>query len=285
MKPDDFRMIIGAPDILYHYTDSNALIRIVESRSVWATKIHYLNDSTEFDHAISIAKAIAWQRLQAAHNEREREIFTLLQQRMEQVSRINVFVSSFSEVSDSLTQWRGYCQDGAGYSLGFDGPLLTERASGQGFSIKPCVYEYDLQMRALGLLLDDALNSILSAPVPAPATEHPYAAEVGRFLEHFVQLAPTLKDPSFRDEREWRLVSGPIPTTDPRWNVRPGRSMLIPYVSILLSADSSSLPIKEVVVGPTPHMDLAMNALSSYLSSRRLSQWSVKRSQVPYRAW
>ena len=35
---------------LWHYTDGNALLNIVEQGKLWATQIHYLNDFEELLH-------------------------------------------------------------------------------------------------------------------------------------------------------------------------------------------------------------------------------------------
>jgi len=37
----------SVPELLYHYTDSAGLQGILESRTLWATDIRYLNDETE----------------------------------------------------------------------------------------------------------------------------------------------------------------------------------------------------------------------------------------------
>jgi hypothetical protein len=43
-------------DLLYHYTTQEGLLGILESKSLRATWIHYLNDSREFWHAFEVAK-------------------------------------------------------------------------------------------------------------------------------------------------------------------------------------------------------------------------------------
>ena len=40
---------------LYHYTNPVGAHGIIEEKSLWATNIHYLNDSKEFGHAREIA--------------------------------------------------------------------------------------------------------------------------------------------------------------------------------------------------------------------------------------
>jgi hypothetical protein len=37
-----------------------------------------------------------------------------------------VYIASFSEHKDVLSQWRGYCGKGNGYSIGFMPPVLTD---------------------------------------------------------------------------------------------------------------------------------------------------------------
>jgi hypothetical protein len=55
-------MSAAAPAVLYHYTDQAGLIGITTTDTelgtaqLWATKIQYMNDATEFGLAISIAR-------------------------------------------------------------------------------------------------------------------------------------------------------------------------------------------------------------------------------------
>jgi hypothetical protein len=44
------------PPDLYHYTDQNGLLGIMDSGNLWATKVQYLNDSKEFNLAVDMAK-------------------------------------------------------------------------------------------------------------------------------------------------------------------------------------------------------------------------------------
>jgi hypothetical protein len=36
------------PPILYHYTSQDGLLGILDSKSIWASKVQYLNDEQEF---------------------------------------------------------------------------------------------------------------------------------------------------------------------------------------------------------------------------------------------
>lgn len=39
---------VSPPPILHHYTTQEGLLGIVESKSIWATNIYYLNDAAEY---------------------------------------------------------------------------------------------------------------------------------------------------------------------------------------------------------------------------------------------
>jgi hypothetical protein len=42
--------------IVYHYTDIDALLKIVEGRTIWATCINYLNDTSERTHYLRLVR-------------------------------------------------------------------------------------------------------------------------------------------------------------------------------------------------------------------------------------
>ena len=73
------------------------------------------------------------------------------------------------------------------------------------------------------------------------------------FASRVVSMAPTLKHPSFVEEDEWRLISGPIPRKHPQLKFRAGKSMLPPYFELNPADTSEAVPVARLVIGPTPH--------------------------------
>ena len=92
------------------------------------------------------------------------------------------------------------------------------------------------------------------------------------------------KDPAFNEEAEWRVVSPTVSDyvhTDISYRV--GRSTLVPYKLFRLARSGSpQVQLERVFVGPTPSVNLSMNALSQLLSRNGLFPEIVD-SQVPYR--
>ncbi len=123
----------------------------------------------------------------------------------------------------------------------------------------------------------------------------PIGGAIRVWSARFALLAPTIKHGAFKDEQEWRLISNLVSPEDSRWRVRAGRSMLIPYISITLAPVGAYLPIQDVVVGPTPHMDLAIRAVGILLELKlepvalqvpmTRQPARIRNSRIPYRNW
>src|SRR5260370_18924451 len=93
------------PTMLYHYTSGAGLIGILQTRSIWATSIRFLNDSSEYNFALSLAGAVVEERRVKARNRFELGIYTVLEQRLTSVADAEVYVISFTENGDQLSQW------------------------------------------------------------------------------------------------------------------------------------------------------------------------------------
>lgn len=61
--------------------------------------------------------------------------------------------------------------------------------------------------------------------------------------------------------------------------------MILPHFQFRLTRGDSALGICEVVVGPTPHQELAVNAVFGVLGKYRQDDWNVRFTRAPYRSW
>jgi len=240
-----------------------------------------MNDSKEFVHAIELADRSIRTRKAAQSNERFSALCDALIEHLERISGMAFYVACFSEVEDSLSQWRGYCPSGFGYSIGFDGDKLREIATPQGFSLQQCIYSRRDQDQAATQWVDKTLASLTNS---CPSTEEPRLfceKAVGVFLDDLIKFAPYMKDNAFLDEREWRLVAL-ISDNDPRVQLRPGKSMLVPYAPIDLKLSLDSALLWNILIGPTPHIELAMSS-AAHLFQKIRPVNGIGRSMVPYR--
>lgn len=284
------------PTLLYHYTDVQGFKGIVDSRELWATHIQYLNDTEEYLYAVGVARRVLGEQAPTAADPQEGMVLSRLGTELSLGRVVYVGVASFSEVADGLGQWRSYCPNGAGYSLGFLREDLIHLGRQQGFYLTRCLYGDVSQTQAIAQALEEVRRS---APWAKALEDHDpddaYQAAAVVWLDRFARLAPTIKHQAFDGEQEWRLISVPTPFSDGRWREHPGRSLLIPYVLITLAPPGGSVPIAELVAGPTPHRDLALRAAGVLLGPQRepepfyspVPQRSTqfRISRVPYRPW
>ena len=124
------------PKILYHYTTADGLLGILNSKSIWATHVSYVNDRQEFVYLLDILRAVMrdeeypelvkfYEIVEAVHND---------------LIKANFTVTSFSEAPDLLSQWRAYSSSSLGYCIGFNTESMMQRQK-----FYQCVYDTKLQ--------------------------------------------------------------------------------------------------------------------------------------------
>lgn len=272
---------------LYHYTDQNGFMGIISNRTLWATKIQYLNDSNEYYLATKIASKIIGERL---ISEKDPDIIFIYEEylnRTQLISNMNLCVCSLTEQGDLLSQWRGYSKKMGGYSIGFDFEGIKSIANTNGFELVKCIYDESIQYEKVELIINNSLDLFgehVKNALNSKSSDY--------FEEQLVKLAPALKDRSFSEEAEWRLVST---VNTMSLSFRAGNSMIIPYKSLSLGGKHELKSIlKEVIVGHTPNIELAKQATQFFLVNALLSDndfpihhypFNVSGSSVPYRNW
>lgn len=280
-----------APDVLYHYTTAAGLQGILDSGSMWATELRFLNDERELQFGIDIL--VSELRRQVAVRDSRPSLLKIID--VLSVHRLlrHYFVTCFCEQGDLLSQWRGYASPG-GYALGLSVQDCKFPEWAVGFF--PVVYDVSAAqaevrewvgataerfLRVFDERLDSALREDSAAPALAPLLE-----EFGRDkLDEMEAISATLKHPSFSEEREWRILteSHPQATADREVRFRAGVLGPTPYVSIPLARDGQALPIREIVIGPGPNAKARSEAVRMLLWKHRLLDVSVISSSIPYR--
>jgi hypothetical protein len=279
---------------LYHYTGQDGLLGIIKERAIWASHHQCLNDTQEFLHAKSLIRSeVDKHRTDADGN--TIKLLDEMQATLEGPKgneEVNLYVASFSEDGDSLSQWRAYGGQTAGFALGFNGTEI-KRILHPRFNIVRCIYEPEEQRKIAAAIVAEVLGKIHPKELVGLANQKMEAALNLRLMIH--KFALMFKDKKFEGEKEWRFVSkGPLMEGLPyhsnkesqvQFGVRAGKSMLIPYWQIRLFESKRPFPLQEVVVGPNPNMEQSHRSLQSFLYSQELRDICVRDSEVPYRNW
>ncbi|MBE4467627.1 DUF2971 domain-containing protein [Vibrio parahaemolyticus] len=279
---------------LYHYTDQNGFMGIFSNQELWATKIQYLNDEMEYNLALDLAERYLNELLDTAFSEKNTGRQTKLKYYLSivpYIKNINTCVCSLTENGDLLSQWRGYSKTLGGYSVGFNEFALRPFIELQGFQLEKCIYTQDEQFKRVKNVIDSTLNEFSSEPDPGHK-DSLYYESGDEFLGRLAKIAPLLKDSSFAEECEWRII---LTATFENLNFRSGASMLTPYFKVSLDSSKKNdfhRLIDEVIVGHTPHPELAISATEAFLlklfppfSDDYNCRVKVRKSEIPYRNW
>lgn len=266
------------PDSIFHYTTQRGILGIIDKREMWATQVHFLNDKNEVNLTFKLLERELKKQISKAHSSQVRKLLSVIKRHLPRIDQGHICISSFCEVGDLLSQWRGYGNQGKGYAIGFDRNELTKTAKKQHFVLWPCVYNQALQLELVSYLIDTWCQDFCK-----PEISH---EKMVRMIDTSVcQLAPIIKDVSFSEEKEWRLVSSMISSNTPGFAFREGEYSLIPYYKFSIIGEAGRHSINNIVVGPSPHMELAQNSLTTFLHSQKLTSVEVKTSKIPFRNW
>lgn len=234
--------------IVYHYTNALGLIGILEHGEIFATDHRFLNDKSELTHGLGAATDLCRRLSQRTNDRRLARFLDEIVHCLGIQSEVRSFVASFSERPDDLSQWRGYAQDGEGFTIGLDATSLLAKSNQHRFGFAKVNYskaEFDTQISTL-------VKHFYSA-LPDSSEAEREVVESADWCDVAVEtLCPFFKHSSFLSEREWRIIDHVADEDDNRQiMVRARGNSLVPYIKIDLKDDDGRIPLSSIGVGPT----------------------------------
>jgi Protein of unknown function (DUF2971) len=268
---------------LAHYTSASGLSGVLSSKSLWATHIRFLNDSKEFVHAVGLAREYL-ETLRSRPSMTTNGLLTDVLFGHLDAMLGNTWIVSFSENGDLLSQWRGYCPTG-GYVINFQ-PQRLEALAGQQqqrFILAKCTYSRDEQVTLVKSLIDATYESFKEYRAPSPNAnliEDYFCSKW--FFPKMYRLGSLMKDPTFFEEKEWRLIGGLYqPHTIPSY--RCNAPLVIPHQVFNLALQGALDDVMEsITIGPTFDQELAELGLFFFKQNAGV-HISTKRSAIPFR--
>ncbi len=173
-----------------------------------------------------------------------------------------VFISSFSEQSDLLSQWRGYADDGRGFSIGFNKIILEDVGSLE-----------KVQYCSLSSVPENILEEINKDLTSLGLAKLSF--EYNQLIEKY---APILKNHKFSEESEWRMIERIFKKDDLssiKW--RNSSNKIIPYIEKNFEYEL----ISEIIIGPKNNTTIENMKL--FLKSIGLENVSIIKSEISYR--
>jgi hypothetical protein len=259
---------VDNPDFLFHYTSPGGLCGILRSRSIWATDVRFLNDAKEAKYTMDLVRS----RIALKSSDLPRDLERRWLRALRVAEETRAYVACFSRRGDSLPQWRAYAR--AGYAIGISANALLEVAKAQPVRtlLLPCKYDHHEHIRIIDMRLDQLVDAHETALRDGHMEAVSLHAHEAALYGSVVLLSSSFKHPSFAEEHEWRLVQ--IPEAPEVANtgvqVRDTGRWLVPYRTIPLTQADSTLALRQIVIGPSPHPELAAAAAEVLVKEGRV---------------
>lgn len=277
-------------DVVWHYTDANGLIGILEKGEIYFTQIACLNDSQEQAYFGNVVLDLVRAKLATNTDATLEPLLKTAEIGLAErdFASYGRFVACFSEQQDDLNQWRGYGGGECGYAIGFRTqelfdaiharrpdallvPMSYSKAKHDSFAadIITCAEAFYRRGIARGITdLAGWSKALLTV--------------LGLELDVF---ASVLKHPSFAHENERRIVLKFQDTDVPNLIFRQKRTLLARMLPIDAKnfATPPRLPIADVWVGPGPAQRVSVVGVGDLLLKHGYTGIKVERSAVPYR--
>lgn len=255
------------PDVIYHYTSNDILLKILEDGALRLSSKHHLNDTQEGEQFFSLLST----------HKSNPNIRRLSSIRIA-LETFEFFVTCFSTCGDRLSQWRGYAANGTGVAIGFKRSEIVRVIKGSHEALLyPVAYANDVQQLPQARLT--AIDALLTS-----AGEPSLKA-----LQSFAKERWSIKPSGFSEEQEIRLIltinahSGvlqPI-TTGFKINYFSTATEVREFCAFEFREVTDKCIVDSITLGPNNRTNIM--ALNRFLKSRGYGDVSIHKSKLSYR--
>lgn len=245
------------PARLFHFTDCQGLIGILQAKTLHASLATALSDASETKYAMARVTS-QLQANQKSLKHLPSDVLCRFLTREERIEGLHddarSYVASFCGDDRQAIHWLHYGRSGTGVAIAFDASKLDA----EQFSMCRVTYSHEKQdvlIAALLTIVDEFVGEHRERFVGAG--KDLFARISCHLAAMYLRLLATrLKDPAFEPEDEWRLITNEVwvdgkadePTRPTAFRATAGR--VVPYKVIELK----ELPIVEIILGASTPM-------------------------------
>lgn len=300
--------------MLYYYCNNATFVSIIKNKKLWLSDMTKSNDSWEIYKYINMVVDAIDEKLERLHTF-DKEIPQAgpkLKQYLQEEDKKNVYLHAkkklkslernyyclaicFSDVGNNLSHWRGYGDDGAGISIGFDrdsiNRLLEKHILFKCGEVQYYKDENDKRIKKKMEAYFSKLDNICLDTKPrTPKRSNAIANWCNTILD---EDAPFFKPEGFIEERETRFCFVRITTPDQMEKPKSGSHLadvqfhvsntaIVPHYELALQDEIDTI-IREVTIGPRNDSD--ERVIKAFLAQNGFNyeKIEVKHSRIPYR--
>ena len=249
-------------ELVWHYTNGEGFLGILQSSTLFATQVAALNDSKETEYATDLFKQAVKQVIAEKSDDADAVAFLnavleFVKEEPENPTRgiSKFFVTCFSADGDDVNQWAKYAK-GNGYAIGFFPAGLKREPTSTLYRV---VYDRTKQEHAARAIAEATLRFYREG-LNEERMKDPdlWAREFFEAWDEWVyKLAPLAKDPKWKAESEYRIVHELKVAEFPHVRFSQKKTMLSRYLVLdfpcWVKRRASLLPIAKVMIGPGNH--------------------------------
>ena len=237
-------------DILYHYTDFQALDGILRHAQLRVNNVLNMNDAAEMRYFMNrLCDAVAGRLEDEGDLRKAAQVKELFKEALKREFYHPAYAACFSLHRDDAAQWERYGNRGRGVCVAFQGKYLQKMAQG-ALSLQTVFYQEDMSTHNLTGVFYRLVkrNEELSAESP----------DIQKALNYAWSCSAAFKHPSFLSEKEVRLVVSPA--VRDYFDIRPcyhiSRERIKKYYPLELDSMCRKIGIgweelvPEIIIGP-----------------------------------
>ncbi len=268
--------------IIYHYCHVEAFRAIIQNKKLWLSSVYNLNDYKEI-HWINDKVNKKLEKIKNKDNFVKYKLFEHLFKKQ----LPNVYIASFSQGGDLLSQWRAYANDGHGVAIGFNTDYFK---TNEMVKTTEVLYDEKEQEKEIDEIFEP-LEKFTNEPTLKDERFKSLCTEV---ITNINNLAAKSKNELFKEEQEVRLIHNPIIIDDKQnenfifknnlsdMKFRAVCGNLIPYFELDFSnKEENIMPIVEIVKGPK-NMFIDKE-IKIFLANNGFYKVAIKNSKSSYR--
>ncbi|HBA50969.1 MAG TPA: hypothetical protein DCZ91_24865 [Lachnospiraceae bacterium] len=189
-------------EILYHYTDFQALDGILHDASLRVNNVLNMNDAAEMRYFMSrLCEAVAGRLENEGDGRRAEAVRELFREELKKEFYYSAYAACFSLYRDDAAQWERYGNRGRGVCIAFQGKYLQKMAKG-ALSLQTVFYQEDMSTHNL--------TGIFYRLVKTKKELSSNSPDIKKAMNYAWSCSAAFKHPSFLSEREVRLVVSPF---------------------------------------------------------------------------
>jgi hypothetical protein len=274
--------------VLYHYTTTEGMKGIIDTRSLWNSDVNYLNDPLELKYG----RGIIFNILDSYSKKENDEGIKRLLNRLKDITGIqnlyNTYITCFSKYNNLLSQWERYAAKGYGYNLGFHFSSDSFSRSKTWYNIEelsehdflPCLRkvtyqideQYEIVEKFINTIIDGSKRYLNGGNYIDKAWDAIASIKAADIL---LELMYSFKSPSFSEEYEWRLVY----MIDKKYkplirNHRVNNNIIKPYLDMFIYEGKNGIynfPLHSIKFGPMLPKETTEKSLKDFLQHNNLT--------------